>query len=188
MFAAMIIGYLVFLLLIIYIQLGLSSFSLQLARRYQGNLVDMFPRVQKLPAAILCMFAVFLVTMVAMAPGVAAQFGGQAMLIDDNRGGIGLVLAGYVLQIAGGLLIQIFFWPIPYLIADRSTRLIASIVDGPKLAVYNWKLSALLAIVNLGLSIAGALTCGIGLLFTYSLSFLLFAVAFDRLKHHVRVQ
>jgi uncharacterized membrane protein len=79
------------------------------------------------------------------------------------------------------------FWPVPYLLADRKSGLIASFLDGPKLALYNWKLSLLLAAVNLGLSLIGSMTCGVGLLFSYSLSFLLFAVAFDRLKKHTQV-
>lgn len=187
MFVAMGIGYLALLFLAAYIQLGLSNFSIQLARRHQGNLGDMFPPIQKLPAAIVCGIVIFLFMMIVMAPGMAAQIGGQAMVMNENSVGILLLILGYGLQIAGSVAAQAVFWPIPYLIADRRTGLFAALIDGPKLGLYNWKLSLLLAVVNVALTFAGALTCGVGLLFTYSLSFLLFAVAFDRLKRHVQV-
>jgi DNA-directed RNA polymerase subunit RPC12/RpoP len=187
MFVAMAVGYLCMLFLVAYIQLGLSNFSIQLARRHQGNLGDMFPPVHKLAAAIVCGIAVFVIMMIAMAPGMAAQIGGQAMVMKDNNAGIPLVILGYGLQIAGSLAVQSIVWPIPYLIADRRTGLFAALIDGPKLGVYNRKLSLLLVIVNTALMLAGALTCGVGLLFTYSLSFLLFAVAFDRLKRYAQV-
>ncbi|MBA3314031.1 MAG: zinc-ribbon domain-containing protein [Planctomycetota bacterium] len=187
-FAAMAFGYLAILALLIYIQLGLSNFSLNLARHQQGSLGDMFPPIHKLPAILICMFVVYLAVFVAMLPGLAAQVGGQAMMMNDNNAvGLLLVLLGYGLQMAGAVVPMVFFWPIPYLIADRRSGLFASLVDGPKLAIYDWKLSLLLAVVNVGLSFLGSLACGVGLLFTYSLSFLLFAVAYDRLAKRTRI-
>jgi DNA-directed RNA polymerase subunit RPC12/RpoP len=176
------------LVLTAYLQVGLANFSIGLARRLPGSLGSMFPPVQKLPATIVCMLVVYLAVFVLMLPAYAASFGGQAMVMNENNAGIFLVLLAYPLQFGAAIIANCIFWPIPYLIADRRSGLMSAVVDGPKLALYNWKLSVLLALVNLGLSFLGSLTCGIGLLFTYSLSFLLFAIAFDRLKRHAPVQ
>ncbi len=175
------------LVLTAYLQVGLANFSLVLARRLPGSLGSMFPPVQKLPAMIVSMLVVYLAIFVLMLPAYGASIGGNVMMMNDNNAGIFVMLLAYPLQFAAAIVANCIFWPIPYLIADRRTGLMSAVVDGPKLAMYNWKLSLLLALVNLGLSFLGSLTCGVGLLFTYSLSFLLFAVAFDRLKRHVPV-
>jgi len=178
---------LVALVITAYLQVGLANFSLGLSRRLPGNLGSMFPPVQKLPATIVCMLVMYVVVLVLMLPAYGASIGGNVMMMNDNNAGIFLMLLAYPLQFGAAIVANCIFWPIPYMLADRRTGLMSAVVDGPKLAMYNWKLSLLLALVNLGLSFLGSLTCGIGLLFTYSLSFLLFAVAFDRLKRYVQV-
>jgi uncharacterized membrane protein len=100
--------------------------------------------------------------------------------------GVVVVVLGYGLLLVLAFLAGAIFWPIPYMIADRTHGTFAAVIEGPKLALANLKLSALLVLVNAGLVFVGELACVVGLIFSYSLSFVLFAVAYDRLARAAR--
>lgn len=185
-----VVGATYLLLFVVYALLltGLSAFAIDQTRTYEPGLGAIFRAVRRLGPALLGTFVTSLGVSVAMLPGVAVYAGGVFMIQKQNMMGMLLAVVGYGVMLLGWGVGWTFFWPVHYLIADRPRAWLSPIADGVRLATANLRLSLLMSLTHAGLLIAGFLTCYVGLLFTMPLSFLLFAVAYDRCERAARAE
>lgn len=167
---------------------GLAAFALEQTRTYEPGFGPIFRAAGKLGPALLGTFVTSLGLTVAMLPGIAVYMGGFFMIQNQNMMGMLLAFVGYGVMLLGWGAGWTFFWPVHYLIADRPGAWLSPVADGVRLATANLKLSLLMGLTHAGLLVAGFLTCYIGLLFTMPLSFLLFAVAYDRCERAARAE
>lgn len=180
-------AYLLMLLAYAYLLSGFSNLTLSLARRRSIGIGALFPPVSQVIRGMVCTFLVMLGLVVTMLPGGVMYGIGIAMMEGDSAIGFVLVLVGYIVLLAGWGLGWTFFWPIHYLIADEPVSIVAAMSRGTRLALSYPKLSFLMALCHTGLMLTGFLTCYMGFLFTAPLSFVLFAIAYDRCERSARV-
>jgi len=180
LFGVMAAGYLIMFLVYSLLLVGLSQFSLQVSRERSVGLGAMAPSASKVASSLIATLVVSLALLVTMLPGGGLYALGLSLSGDADAIGALLAVVGYAGIFVGWGLGWTFFWPVHYVIADEPSFSLAAIGRGVRMALRNLWLSFLLALVHTGLMIAGFLTCYVGLLFAAPLSFVLFAVAYNR--------
>jgi len=177
---ALLVGYFLMFVIYCYLLVGFSNFALRQARSGNADLGALFPSISRLGPSMLCTLVTAIGLSVISAPGFGLYIYGTVAVQNNEGLGILLVLVGYALMMFGWCVGWTLFWPVQYLVADRPGAWLSPIGEGVSIAASNFKLSFLMALVHAGLLFAGSMACYVGLLFSIPLSFVLFAVAYDR--------
>lgn len=186
---AVFIGYFLMYVVYAYVLAGLSNFGLRQSREREVSLGALFPAASIAVSALVLTLIVMIGLTIAMIPGGGIYVLGISMLETNNGNpAVGMLLAffGYFVMFLGWGLGWMLFWPVYYAMVDRPRSFFSPLTDGIRLALVSPKLSFLLAATHTGLLVVGMLSCYIGLLFSMPLSFVLCAVAFDRVTKHAR--
>lgn len=99
-----------------------------------------------------------------------------------------VVVIGYLLCIVPGILLTLMLWPYLYVIVDTDARGLEPLSRSKEITSGNWGAVFVIWIASFGLAILGALTCGVGLLFTLPLTTVFMAVAYCRMTGQPTVQ
>jgi phage FluMu protein Com len=130
----------------------------------------------------------YLVTQVKVAREQPAEFGD---LFSGGRFTLRLVLASILFGLMGiiglmaciipGLILCLMFWPFSYVLVAENRPAIDCLSRAKELTDGNWGSMFIILIFAVACWIAGALACGVGLIFAVPFTQILFAVAYDRM-------
>lgn len=167
-----------------YFLVGFSRFALANVRQQNPGLDMLRVPGERLGTVVWGLFVYYMGMFLLMLPGLAAVFAGAMMLEEQPNSQFALTI-----MVLGGIwylicypLATMLLWPVPYYLAEPNTTAGQALREGPRLALRFFSLSLLMGLIHMLLVFAGWLTCCVGLLFAYPLSFILFAVAYDRTR------
>ena len=167
-----------------YLMVGFAQFAIQNVRTENPGLDSLLITGSRIFPIMGTMFCYNIIALLFLAPGLAVMIGGAVVLEGGADEGLffTLVVAGMLLYFLGLMLATALFWPVPFMLADRSSHYLQGIADALKMSKKHFGLSILLVLAYFGLSLAGVLACCVGILFAFPLAFILQAVAYDRCR------
>lgn len=89
-----------------------------------------------------------------------------------------MATVGFLLLIIPGIIVTLMLWPFTYVIIDRNVGVFESYRLAHEATSGNYMSVFVLGLAAVGISLAGLLACGVGLIFAAPLTSLLFAVAY----------
>lgn len=88
---------------------------------------------------------------------------------------------GAVLLFIPAIIVLVMFWPYEYALFDRDSGGVGCLGDAKQATDGQWGTIILLGLAAFGINIAGALACGVGMLFSIPFTYAIFAVAYCRM-------
>lgn len=153
-----------------YLNVGFMQICFRLGRREQAELSHLFMGGRQ----FLPFFAVMLTwQLLVQGPELLRQIWGDPFLADPPL----LVLAKCTILVCAFLL-WLFYWPVPWLIADGQCSLIEAFGLALRITHGNKLTSFVLMLLSIVIVIAGALAVCVGLLFAVPLVYMLWALAY----------
>ena len=167
-----------------YFLVGFSRFALANVRQQNPGLEMLRVPGERMGTVFKGLFVYYVITFLLMLPGLAAVLVGAMTLEDqpNSEFAITIMIAGAIWYLVCFPLVIMLLWPVPYFLAEPNTTAGQALREGPRLALRFLSLSLLMGLIHLLLISLGWITCCVGLLFAYPLSFILFAVAYDRVR------
>lgn len=183
----------------VYFLLALSCFALENVRRQRPHLGALVLPGSRAGAIIAAMVVYGVLLALGTLPSVVLNLISQQFMptpatlqaqpavapqemYSNMMVGMSIAMGGALLNWLVYGTIMAFFWPAPFLFADRDLGPIQSLIEAPRISRKFFKLSVLMVLVAIGMNFLGMMACYIGLLFTVPLAFLLLAVAYDRCR------
>jgi len=88
---------------------------------------------------------------------------------------------GFLMCIIPGVLVGLMFSVYPFVIVDQNLGVFAALGRSRAMTKGNWGSILLVFLMGIGCYVMGALACYVGLLFTLPYTYILFAVAYDKM-------